>query len=322
MRVSYDSGIYLPDIDVWLDPTARRERAIVTHAHSDHVRIHGCTVATPGTARLIAHRYRRSGRFEELECGERREYSSFAVTLLPAGHVRGSAQVLVEHGGERLLYSGDFKLAPSFTAEPAEVPEAEVLITEATFGNPRYRFPPAEFVMEEIADFCRSAVEAGATPVLFAYSLGKGQELLARLAGRGFEVALHDTTHGVCAVYESLGARFPPYRRLAGGDGAGQVVIAPPQARRGPALAGIRRMRTAYVSGWAVDRSARYRLGVDAAFCLSDHADYDELLEYVRRVNPRRVHTIYGFAGELAADLRAHGYDATPLRDPMQQRLF
>jgi Cft2 family RNA processing exonuclease len=320
--VRYQSGIYLPAIDVWLDPTARRDRAVVTHAHSDHVRRHDCSIVTPGTARLIEHRYRPGTRFVELECGERTDFGAYALTLLPAGHVRGSAQVLVEHNGERLLYSGDVKLTPSHTAEPAVVPEADVVIVEATFGRPQYRFPPAEHVMQDILAFCRRALEDGCTPVLFAYSLGKGQELLGRLAGSGFDIAVHGTTFGVNRIYEQLGVEFPVYSRLDDGTLDGKVLICPPQARRGPVLASLRRTRTAYISGWAVDRRSRYRMGVDAAFPLSDHADYDELLEYVRRANARQVYTIFGFAGEFAADLCRLGYDARPIKDPMQYRLM
>jgi Cft2 family RNA processing exonuclease len=322
MEVCYRSGIYLPALDLWLDPTIARERAVVSHAHSDHVRRHGVTVATPATARLIEHRYRRRGGFVELAWGERRDFGGFTLTLLPAGHVLGSAQVLVEHRGTRLLYSGDLRLAPSRTAEPAELPAADMLVVEATFGRPRYRFPPADLVMAEIVAFCRAALADGCTPVLCAYSLGKGQELLHRLGDAGLAVALHPAVHGLTQVYERLGVRFPPYALLRGGVAPGTVVICPPQGRRGQAMAGLGRTRTAYVSGWAVDRGTRHRLGVDAAFPLSDHADYDELLRYVHRVGARRVYTLYGFADEFAADLRALGHDARPLDGSMQYRLL
>jgi Cft2 family RNA processing exonuclease len=322
MDVCWRSGIYLPQIDLWLDATAPRDRAVVSHAHSDHVRRHACTIATPGTARLIEHRYGRRGRFIEMECGEQRDLGGFTLTLLPAGHVRGSAQALVEYRGVRLLYSGDFKLAPSHTAEPAAVPEADVLVVEATFGRPQYRFPPGEQVAAEILEFCRRALSDGHTPVLFAYSLGKGQELLGRLAGAGFDIAVHGTTFGVSQVYEQLGVEFPVYSRLDDGVLEGTVLICPPQARRAGLIDALPRTRTAFISGWAIDRSARYRFGTDAAFPLSDHADYDELLTYVERVNAKRIYTVYGFAAEFAADLRARGYDALPLRGPIQPRLL
>jgi Cft2 family RNA processing exonuclease len=325
MNVRYHNGIYLPDIDLWLDPQGSRERAVISHAHADHVRRHDCTITTPGTARLMEHRYRHRTRFEELELGARRDYGEYALTLLPAGHVRGSAQALVEHRGHRLLYSGDFKLSPSATAEPAETPAADTLIVEATFGLPKYRFPPAAQVIEQIIGFCRWALSEGSTPVLYAYSLGKGQELMGRLHGAGLALAVHSTTWGVAQVYEQLGCEFPVYTRLDTHVPNDTVIIAPPPSsrrQRATVLDGVRRPRTAFISGWAIDRSARYRMGVDAAFPLSDHADYDDLLEYVRRVNPRQVYTLYGFAPQLAADLRARGYDARPLVGDMQLQLW
>ena len=321
LEIVFDAGIYLPEIDFWLDPTRRQTRAFVSHAHSDHVGKHDEFIVTPGTAALLDHRYRPRGRMIEQHFGERREYGEFALTLYPAGHVLGSAQALVEHRGHRLLYSGDLKLSASHTAEPCAVPEADTLIVESTFGRPRYVFPPAAEVIAGILAFCRNALARGETPVLFAYSLGKGQEVLRCLAGAGFDIALHGTTHGVCEVYARLGVEFPVYARLEQCALDNKVLICPPQTKRAAIFRSIRRPRTAIVTGWAVDRAARWRYGTDAAFPLSDHADYDDLVEYVRRVNPRRVYTVFGFDGEFAADLRTRGYDARPLKGAMQLQL-
>jgi Cft2 family RNA processing exonuclease len=322
VQVEYRSGIYLPEVDFWLDPTRARPRAFVSHAHSDHVARHDQYIVTPGTAALLSHRYRPKGRLVEHEFGETRVLGSFALTLYPAGHILGSAQALVEHRGHRLLYSGDLKLSASATAEACAVPEADTLIVEATFGHPRYVFPPAGEVVAGIASFCRNALAQGETPVLFAYSLGKGQEVLRGLMGAGLDIALHDAAHGVTAVYERLGVEFPVHSKLSEHALSGHVVICPPGAKRGPLFARLVRPRTALVSGWAMDRSARWRFGVDAAFPLSDHAGYDDLVEYVRRVNPRRVYTLYGFDGPFAADLRRRGYDAEPLKGAMQLQML
>ena len=321
MEITYQSGIYLPEIDFWLDPTRPRGRAFVSHAHSDHVAKHDEFIVSPGTAALLDHRYRPRGRIVEQHFGETRTLGEFSLTLHPAGHVLGSAQALVEYRGHRLLYSGDLKLSPSYTAEPCAAPEADTLIVEATFGRPRYVFPPAQEVIAGILSFCRNALAQGETPVLFAYSLGKGQEVLRCLAGAGFAIALHGTTHGVCAVYERLGIEFPVYEKLDDCVLANKVLICPPQTKRAAIFQSIRRPRTAIVTGWAVDRAARWRYGADAAFPLSDHADYDDLVEFVRRVNPKRVYTLFGFEGEFAADLRTRGYDAWPLKTAMQLRL-
>lgn len=322
VQVEFHSGIYLPEIDLWLDPTRRQSRAVVSHAHSDHFGRHDQFIVTPGTAALLDHRYRPKGRMVEQHFGERRDFGAFALTLLPAGHVLGSAQALVEYRDHRLLYSGDLKLTASRTAEAcAEVPEADTLIVESTFGRPRYVFPPAHEVIASILGFCRNALAQGETPVLFAYSLGKGQEVLRCLAGAGFEIAVHGTTFGVSEVYARLGIEFPVHEHLDRCDLRGKVLICPPQTRRAAIFATIPRPRTAIVTGWAVDRATRFRSRVDQAFPLSDHADYNELVEYVQRVNPKRVFTVYGSDGEFAADLRTRGYDAQPLKSAMQLRL-
>jgi Cft2 family RNA processing exonuclease len=321
VEIIFDSGIYLPEIDFWLDPTRPKRRAFVSHAHSDHFGRHDTFIATPATAALLRHRYRPRGRMEEQHYGERRDFGEFSLTPYPAGHILGSAQALIEYREERLLYTGDLKLGESLTAEPCEAPEADTLIIEATFGRPRFVFPPAHEVIAGILAFCRNALAAGQTPVLFAYSLGKGQEVLRCLAGAGFPIAVHGTTFGVSEIYTRLGIEFPVHEHLDRCDLADHVVICPPQTRRAEIFATLKRPRTALISGWAMDRGARWRYGVDAAFPLSDHAGYDELVEYVGRVNPKRVFTVFGSDAEFAADLRTRGYDARPLKGAMQLRL-
>jgi len=311
----------LPEIDFWLDPTKRRTRAFVSHAHSDHFARNDEFIVTPATAALLDHRYHPRGRIVEQSFGATRDFGQFALTLYPAGHILGSAQALIEYRGHRLLYSGDMRLAPSGTAEPCETPEADTLIVESTFGRPRYIFPPAQEVIAGILSFCRNALAQGETPVLFAYSLGKGQEVLRCLLGAGFEIALHGTTHGVSAVYTRLGVEFPTHAHIDACVLENRVLICPPQMKRAAIFAQIRRPRTAIISGWAVDRAARWRYGTDAAFPLSDHADYAELVEYVERVNPSRVFTLYGFDGDFAADLRTRGFNAQPLKGAMQMHL-
>src|SRR5437867_4049312 len=138
MNVLYQRGVYLPQLDLWLDSQAPRPISVVSHAHSDHIQRHGFTLSTPATAALMRHRLGQQGRCRPLPFGKRTEFPGFALTLYPAGHVLGSAQALVEVDGERVLYSGDFKLRPSRSVEATEVPEADVVIMETTFGKPGY----------------------------------------------------------------------------------------------------------------------------------------------------------------------------------------
>jgi Cft2 family RNA processing exonuclease len=341
MNVCYRRGVHLPDVDLWLDPQDRKPVAVVSHAHSDHIGAHGHVLTSAGTAALMRHRLpvrtggradrsapgspasRARSRYQTLPFGRPCAFPRFELTLYPAGHVLGSAQALVETSGGRLLYSGDFKLRPSLSSEPIEVPPADVVVMETTFGRPRYVFPPTEQVVAEIRDFCRRALEEGAVPVLFAYALGKGPELVAQLAGCGWDLVLHHTLFDIVKLYEAMGVRFPAHRRLMPGaplDGC--VLICPPGAARSRALEALPRRRTAYVSGWALERGAAYRYGADACFPLSDHADYPDLLEYVRRTGARRIYTLHGFDAEFAQDLRLMGYDAHCLSAPAQLPLL
>lgn len=322
VELLYRRGLHLPELDLWLDPHEGRAAAVVSHAHADHVRRHRLTFATDSTRLLIEHVGKSGACTITVPFGRRTPFGDGYLTLLPAGHVLGSAQVLVERAGHRLLYSGDLKLRSSLTAEPAEVRRADTLVVESTYGRPQYNFPPAEEVFGRLEQFCVDALTAGETPVVFAYSLGKSQEVLAGLARRGLRFGVHPTIAAVCSIYERCGVALPPYEVFQGGDADGRVLLLPPHARRGAALSAIERIRTASVTGWALDRGAVYRLRCDAAFPLSDHAGYPELFEYVERVAPSRIYTVHGFARDLAHDLRARGFRAYSLTQPEQLPLF
>ncbi len=313
--IQYRRGVWLPQIGWWLDAQTAADRSFVSHAHSDHLAPHREILSTAATARLMRARLSARPREHLLPFGRTEALTpETAVTLLPAGHILGSAQCLLAHDREgTLLYTGDCKLQPGLAAEACVVPRADVLIMETTFGLPRYVFPPPAQVQAEIVAFCRETLDAGATPVLMAYSLGKSQELLQIVAGAQLPVMLHAQAYRLTRIYEELGMQFPPFRPFAPGAAAGQVVIFPPQMGRSAPLDAIPRRRTAMVSGWALDPGAIYRYQCDAAFPLSDHAGFPDLLELVDRVQPRVVYTLHGFATEFAQTLRARGREAWAL---------
>lgn len=323
MTALYQRGIYLPEIDLWLDPQIPRPVAVVSHAHADHIQSHELTLATAATGALMRHRLGQRSLCRPLPFGRRTEFSGYALTLYPAGHVLGSAQVLVEAGGQRLLYSGDFKLKPGRSMEAAEVPEADVLIMETTFGKPGYVFPSAGEVMSQIRGWIQGAWQDGLVPILFGYALGKSQELLAHLENLDGEILLERHVFALVKLYEELGVQFPPYQLFVPGmEPEGCVLLCPPGSRRSHDIAAIRNRRSAYLSGWALDRGAAWRFGTNTCFPLSDHADYPDLIEYVRRTGARVIYTLHGFADEFATDLRLRGYDARPLRPAAQRCLF
>ncbi len=316
------NGVHLPQIGWRLDARWPADRSFVSHAHFDHLARHRLALCSAGTARLM--RARMPAEREEiiLGFGERHTLADgTVVTLHPAGHIFGSAQFRAENEHGALLYTGDFKLRPGLSAETCETPRAHTVVMETTFGKPHYVFPPAAEVMAAIVHFCRAALEDGETPVLFGYSLGKSQEILSGLTGAGLPVMLHTQTWRMTSLYEAMGVEFPAHRRFVLEEVRGHVVLCPPQANNSAWLRRITPRRTATITGWAVDPGAVFRLQCDAAFPLSDHAGYDDLLRFVELVQPERVYTVHGFTREFARDLRARGLEAWALGEDNQLEL-
>jgi Metallo-beta-lactamase superfamily len=320
--ILWDTGVYLPGQNLWLDPRQPRPRAVISHAHSDHVAAHALAYATPGTQRLVTHRRPSMTRVEAISYGEALRVDNFVLTFFPAGHVLGSAQTLVETDFGRVLYTGDLKTRSGFTSMPAVPVPADVLVLESTFGKPHYRFPESAEVLAAMISWCRSVIDSGATPVLLGYSLGKGQEILSALAAEGFHIALHPSLYGVTEVYRELGCAFPAYQRLDDALLRPTVVITPPTARRSGLKERLGEFKTAALTGWAMDRSLKDRLDVDAVFPLSDHADFEELCCYAEEVGASMTYTVLGFDEELAMHLRRRGMRAKALTAIDQLRLF
>jgi DNA ligase-1 len=321
IQVRFHRGLELPAHGLWLDPWDPQPRAFVSHAHSDHIGAHAEIIASDGTARLL--RERLAGRRLEhlLALGETREIFGLPVTLLAAGHIFGSAQFFTETDAGSLLYTGDFKLRAGLSAEPAQWRPAETLIMETTFGLPKYQFPPTAEVMARMVGFCQEALAEGDVPVLLGYSLGKAQEILCALVQAGLTPMLHGAVHKMTRVYQELRPDFPSFERYDAGTVAGKVLICPPSVARSRMLTQIKNRRVAMLTGWAMNPGATFRYGCDAAFPLSDHADYPDLLRYVELVQPQRVLTLHGFAAEFARDLRERGIEAWALGQENQLEL-
>jgi DNA ligase-1 len=325
-------AIHLPALRLWLDahrPIGAEEAVFVSHAHSDHTANHKRVLCSSPTQKLM--RARVAGRREErvLAFGERAGLADFApqapasaaLTLLPAGHIFGSAMSLVEAEGESLLYTGDFKLRPGRSAELCEPRPADTLIMETTFGRPHYVLPPQEEIVRDILDFCRAVLAEGAVPVLQSYSLGKSQEILHALIEAGLPVMLSAPVAKMTGVYAEFGRLVTGWQPLEVARATGHVVISPPGAKLDELKRHHTQVRTAVLTGWAMDSGCRYRYGVEAAFPLSDHADFPDLLAFVKQVAPKRVFTLHGFATDFAATLRGMGIEAWALGEANQLEL-
>ena len=322
IAVRFHRGLELPAQGLWLDPWESKPFAFVSHAHSDHIGNHAETILSAPTARLMRARLGGERLEHVLEFGAPGIVRGLRVMLLPAGHIFGSAQFFLEAEGESLLYTGDFKLRPGLSAELAEWRQADTLIMETTFGLPKYRFPPTEEVMADMVRFCLECLEEEHTPVLLGYSLGKSQEILCALAQAGMKPMLHGTVFKMTEIYRELQPDFPcAYEKYDAKEIAGKVLVCPPSVSRSAMITRIKKRRTAVLTGWAIEPGSRFRYGCDAAFPLSDHADYTDLVRYVELVNPKRVLTLHGFAAEFAADLRRRGVEAWALTGENQLEL-
>jgi Cft2 family RNA processing exonuclease len=321
VEFSGNGGIFVRTADLWLDALIARPLSFVSHAHSDHVRAHTALIATPATCDLVAARFRQRSRAQPLEFGKPLVRKGVRLTLYPAGHVLGSAQALLDDGCTRLLYSGDVRLRPSLACEAAEVPGADILIMESTFGRPRWVFPPQEQIDAAILHFVERAFADNETPVLFAYSLGKAQEAVALLHRHGVAVAAQETVREVNAIYQRHGVALPDCLPYEPPLPARTALVCPPQSRRAAKFATLGRTRTAILSGWALESSARFRYSCDEGFPLSDHCGYDDLLRYVELTGAREVYTVHGYTREFAEDLQRRGVNAFPLVGEMQLAL-
>ncbi|MDZ7266255.1 MAG: MBL fold metallo-hydrolase [candidate division KSB1 bacterium] len=317
----YDRVIRLRGSRLTFDARTRNELVCISHAHADHARTHHLTYATPATAALMHARLGKSA-ITPVPFGKTMEIEGYRISFHPAGHILGSAQILAEREGERLLYSGDFNTEASAAAERLEIVPASTLIMECTYGHPRYQFPPRAELVARLCDWTAGNLKAGRVPVVIGYPLGKSQEAMKILTDNGFALCVHGTILKLARVYEQFGYRFTrvePLRRTS--DLAGKVLILPRRAELTRLITRIPNKRTLFLSGWAVHESFKYRCGVDEALPLSDHADFKGLLEFVRRVNPAKIFVTHGPA-DFAVHLRQLGYDARPLRANPQGELF
>lgn len=292
-------GIHIVPADAWIDPSRPVARALVTHGHSDHARGgHGETLATPETLAIMKLRYATSEGAVPVPYGERLTLAGGVhATWIPAGHVLGSAQILLEHAGERVVVTGDFKRRPDPTCRPFEVTPCDVFITEATFGLPVFRHPPVE---QEIARLLSALVANPERCVLVgAYALGKAQRLIAelRLAGYHDVIFLHGAMERMCRLYEDWGVPLGELRLVAdaGKDElAGSIIVAPPSALNDRWSRRLPDPITAMASGWMrVRQRARQRM-VELPLVISDHADWDELTQTVIDVNPAETWITHG----------------------------
>jgi putative mRNA 3-end processing factor len=323
--VAKPEGLHLPALGLWLDPRAPVGRAFVSHAHGDHGGLDaqgGTVLGSRETIALLDARRavplegaRTVGWDEWIEVRVEAAYGggTARLSIAPAGHVLGAAQLVVEHGDRRLVYTGDYQSGGGRTHAAGAPVACDALIVESTFGLPIFRFPDRDATIDRIVHWCTTTLTDGDRPVLLGYALGKAQELVHACLSAGLPVVAHGAVHKVCAAYEALGVelgvkdrRLIPYASWVEAkekERAKAVIVAPPQAQGQPMIRKMRGARVGYVSGWALIDAAVEQRRADAGFVLSDHADYDDLLATIAATGAKRVHVTHGDDVEVFAKL-------------------
>jgi putative mRNA 3-end processing factor len=311
-----DSGLYCPAGDFHIDPWKPVDRAIITHAHGDHARWGSRRyLTTHDGSGVLRRRMAPDARIRSVAWGERVDVNGVRASLHPAGHILGSAQVRVEHGGRVWVVSGDYKTEADMTCAPFEPVRCDVFITESTFGLPIYRWRPQHEVFAEINDWWRGNAAAGVTSVLFAYALGKAQRLLAGVDASIGPILVHGAVATLNEEYRAAGVALPDAEYATAAviaeRRAGALVVAPPSALASPWLRRFDPVSTAFASGWMRVRGMRRRRAIDRGFVVSDHADWDGLRAAIDATGAERVWATHGYTAPLVRWLReARGLDA------------
>ena len=313
-----DNGLYCTAGDFYVDPWRPVERAVITHAHADHARPgsrHYLT--TTEGASVLRRRLHPGAAIGTLAYGEHLSINGVDVSLHPAGHILGSAQVCLKYRGEVWVLSGDYKTGRDATCAPFEVVPCHTFMTEATFGLPIYRWPAQAEIFAEINAWWRKNQQEGKASVLFAYALGKAQRVLAGVDPTIGPICVHGAVHAMNQAYAESGVTLPPstyvFDAAPKQDWSQALIVAPPSAQGTPWLRRFGHLSMAFASGWMRVRGQRRRRSVDRGFVLSDHVDWPSLLDVVAATRAQRVLVTHGYTATVARWLREQGIDAHAL---------
>lgn len=313
-------GLYCAAGDFYIDPWRSVAQAVLTHAHADHARSGSAHYVVSSTGLPIFRaRLGAQASLLSLPYGQVMRLGDTRISLHPAGHILGSAQIRIEHGGDVWVVSGDYKRDLDPSCEAFEPLRCDCFITEATFALPCYRWPPFNDVIDDIVCWVDYCARLGIAAVLGCYALGKAQRLLAGLLGRLDQpVLLHGAMTELVGLYRAHGVPMQatesvPDARQRGVDYAGRLVLAPPSATSSAWMKRFRGAQVGFASGWMQIRGNRRRRAVDRGFVLSDHADWQGLLRTIEQTGARRILATHGSSDALVRTLRERGLQADAL---------
>ncbi|WP_299324094.1 ligase-associated DNA damage response exonuclease [Parasphingopyxis sp.] len=290
-------GIYVPAADIWIDPSQPKDRALVTHGHADHARGgHGAVWATPETLAIMEVRYGEQ-QAQRVAYGETIDLGDVTARFVPAGHVLGSAQIVLDHGGERVVISGDYKRRPDPTCPAFEPVPCDIFITEATFGLPVFVHPDTSEEVAKILDTL--AANPDRCVLVGAYALGKAQRMICELRNAGHDAPLyiHGALQRLCDLYRDHGVdlgELRPATDTPKEEMRGSIVLAPPSALNDRWSRRLPDPITAMASGWMRIRQRARQRNVELPLIVSDHADWVELTSTLEELRPKEVWVTHG----------------------------
>lgn len=311
--------LYIEPLDAYIDPPFPVDRAIITHAHADHARPgHKNVLATPDTIGLMKTRYgpHAAQNWQELVYETSLSIGDVTLTLYPAGHILGSAQILLEHKSCRAVVSGDYKRRNDHTVHAFTPVTCDIFVTEATFGLPVFRHPDP---MQEIAKLLESHRNfPDRSHLVAAYGLGKTQRVISllRLAGYDAPIYLHGSCWNCTEYYQNAGAKLGVVRKatgLAKDELKGQIVIAPPSALKEPWSRRMNEPVLAMASGWMTVKQRVRQRGIELPLVISDHADWDELTHTIRDTQANDIWVTHGREDGLVHWCATQGLKGAPL---------
>jgi len=312
--VQRPEGLYCPPGDFYIDPWRPVARAVITHAHSDHARPGNGHYLAAEPAEGVLRARLGDVALQLLPYGESIVHHGVTLSLHPAGHVLGSAQVRLAHGGQVWVASGDYKVAPDPTCAPFEPVRCDVFVTESTFGLPIYRWCPDGEVFAGIDAWWARNASHGRASVLCCYSFGKAQRVLNGVDASIGPIIVHGAVRPLNEAYRAAGVSLPGTRMVTEvtdkADLRRCLVVCPPGAAASPWLRRFGDAQTAFASGWMQVRGNRRRGGYDRGFVLSDHADWPGLLDAIAATGAQRVIVTHGSSGAMVRYLGERGLQA------------
>lgn len=298
-------GLYCPAADVYIDPCRKVDRAIITHGHADHVHagLRSVLTSTSGTP-IVHHRLHGRANIQSLPFGQSIKIGDAKISLHPAGHILGSAQVRIEVGGKIAVITGDYKRGSDPTCESFEPVPCHLLVTETTFGRPEFHWPDPQNLTRQLDDFWDRQQKQGTFGILLVYSLGKAQRVLSMLNPERGPILIHGAMIPFVSLYRKAGIPLPTTHTLKSThlEAAKEngILLLPPGAYRAGLKKKLQAGKTALVSGWTLTGDTRQSIRADEGIPLSDHADWSEIQQTVHECQPEELWAMHGFREEVS----------------------